>query len=480
MEVNMSPKDPASELSLQEAVSLHDLGPLSVRDGAKRLLAIFDLDVDGLTQLPSHPQFNRRLGALLKDPATKDIAIFHIDLDDFKSVNDALGHENGNQFLKAIAKKLQEFPFDGLNCRSGGDEFPIAFTNLGSKMGAVTLALQLWDHISGEVVVPDLRTKRRGKKVSWKVSPSIGVFWTSNPQEAVDRLSQQRRNPHMAFLDRADSATYDAKRLPPASGPRVVHYSTELQRKKMRAQSHENSLRRALQDRDLVKVYQPICDLSSSQIQSYETMIRLGRSSGSRRTLERNMLLMESWPEFVDLFAYILEGACSDLQGLGRQVNVNMPVAQLLSDDLLSVVARALNRSCTKPAEVVIEVSERQAIPLEDDVFVRLDELKQLGIGLAIDDYGVGHANAERLLHFPQFSSLKIDKSVVQQAPTNSRARALLSSTINLAHDFGMTVTAEGVETKRQFELVKSLDCDFGQGYYIAHPQPIEAIRSAG
>ena len=412
---------------------------------------------DELTGLANRRLFKEQLSHRLADMADGQLALLCLDLDGFKTVNDTNGHPVGDALLEAVAKRLQRQVRDGdLTARLGGDEFAVVVAD-GGVRSVERLANRLVAELSRPYVVD-------GREL--QVGVSIGIAIANEADRSEELL-----------LRDADAALYQAK----ADGKGTLRfYSQELRDSAQRRRTLEVELAQAIRADDLHLSYQPIFHVRSGSLHGVEALVRWNRTDGEALSPAEFVPLAENSRSIDDLGKWVLMRACSEAARLPRGTNlaVNVSALQLRGTHLPDYVDRALKLNKLDPRRLQLELTETAFIEMSDATLAMLNELHKRGIGISLDDFGVGNTSLNQLRRFP-FSNIKIDRSFVQDLPGNPAARAIVKGLTCMAADMGMTVTAEGVETQEQLDLVRQTNCDFVQGFLLACPVDLPDIQEA-
>jgi diguanylate cyclase (GGDEF)-like protein len=406
---------------------------------------------DDLTGLANRTQFGGRLDEALEDEdARKPVAVFFIDLERFKEVNDALGHDNGNELLTIVASRLDQVVDDAeLVARLGGDEFGVLSERAADERSALALAERLRTAIA-------LPCEIAG--VSLEVQGSIGIA-----------LSPEHGTTRDELLRRADIAMYAAKRL---GAPQM--FSPELDDNSPLRLAMTGELRRAIEGGELVIEYQPQVDLREGSVLGVEALVRWTHPRLGFLGPEAFLAAAEQGGLMRNLTRYVLEESLRQLSswrngGMELDLAVNVSARDLADARFPDEVARALAVHGVDPSWLELEVTESVLMSDRLRTSRMLERLVDHGVRIAIDDFGVGYSSLGQLRTLPA-SVLKIDRSFVSNMETDRSNEAIVSSTIELAHRLGLRVIAEGVETPAQLATLRAAGCDTGQGYLLGRP----------
>lgn len=418
---------------------------------------------DFLTGLPNRSLMLQRIqhAALRSRRSHMHAAVLFVDIDRFKRVNDNYGHETGDELLVAVARRLSALvrPGDTL-ARFSGDEFVFLCEDMESASDAETLA----NRINGAFGEP---FKLTGVELALTVS--VGIAFAG----AGEQVSSQ-------LVANADIAMYQAKRRGGASH-RVIDLREASETSTRN--SLEGDLRVGFAQHELTVVYQTIVRTSDGLLTGVEALLRWDdppRGPVNARDMidaaEQSGLIME-------IGAWVLERACRDRNAwsveypeIPLELSVNVSGRQLMGEGFAATVSSVLSRTGTPAESLVLEVTENIFINDTDHVMLALGDLKKLGVRLALDDFGTGYSSLSYLRRLP-IDIVKIDQSFI----ANLRpplATTITSAVTNLAHGFGLTVVAEGVETKDQRDAVRTIGCDSAQGYFYDRPAPATAITT--
>jgi diguanylate cyclase (GGDEF)-like protein len=411
---------------------------------------------DVLTGLPNRALLAQRLGAMIDqaEPGAGVAAIF-VDLDDFKVINDSLGHESGDALLRAVAERLERVlrPDDVL-ARLGGDEFVVLLPRIPEQAHAERIADRLGSALRAPFV---LDGEQRF------MTASMGVATTDDAHAHPD-----------ALLRDADLAMYRAKDRGKA---RVEHFDAEMRRSAVERLEIETGLRTAVERDELRLVYQPEVDLATGRIVGAEALMRWEHPVHGLIPPDRFIPAAERSGVIIAMGAWAVREACRQAvawceeTGEELTVAVNVSPRQLADDGFLAVVEDALAAAGLPPERLCLEVTESAVVADLEDAVAKLGALKSLGLHLAIDDFGVGHSSLSQLKYLVPVDTLKIDKSFIDGVTEGGEDEAIVRAVIELARSVGMTTVAEGVEQGDQADTLRLLDCGIGQGYHFARPQ---------
>ncbi len=437
---------------------------LSLRDISERRRAAAHLQhlarLDVLTQLPNRLQFQEHLNrALQHQQRDRYLALLFVDLDDFKQVNDAFGHDIGDALLQQVAHRLQQALRQGdLAARWGGDEF-VVLLELSRQDEAVVVADKLIKalnepfDLAGHILT---------------ATPSIGIA-----------LAPEHGNEAGDLLRHADAAMYVAKR---EGRNQYSLYRPELNEQLLHRVKLANLLRRALAQQEFSLALQPKIRLSDRRIVGAEALLRWDTREYGRVPPDTFIPLAEELGLIVPIGYWLVREAAVLLnawqaRGWPLTLAINLSARQLRDEQLLPVLCESMAQ-CTAPAEA-LELEVTESILLEDSAFARqrLQALRDAGFRIALDDFGTGYSSLSYLKELP-LDRVKIDRSFISDLEQSPRGRALLSSIAGLCRALSLQTTAEGVETAAQLQLVEAEGIDEVQGYYYYPPLTIEDFDS--
>jgi diguanylate cyclase (GGDEF)-like protein/PAS domain S-box-containing protein len=416
---------------------------------------------DHLTGLPNRARLQRDIGKLISVASARPqrVALVYIDIDHFKYVNDTLGHSSGDQLLVEVARRLTEHAGkETILGRMGGDEFLMALPDCNATE-ARAVASALLKSLCQPVMVDG---------ISLPLSVSIGVAIYPDDSGDFDEL-----------LMNADVALYEAKR----SGRGIC----KVFRPEMNVRAEERmllgaELKDALARGELDLCYQPQVRISDRSVYGVEALTRWSHPSLGNITPDRFIPVAEESGLIESLGVWSLDKACGQLaawHGSGLaipSISVNLSALHFRNGALPATIAGTLRKHGLKPHMLTLEITE--SLMMDDDPVTSetLKSVHALGVGLSMDDFGKGYSSLSALATRP-LSELKIDRSFTNRIEHDRGTSAIVTAVIQIGRSLGMTVVAEGVETDRQFQLLKKLGCDVSQGYFSGRPMPPAALQ---
>jgi diguanylate cyclase (GGDEF)-like protein len=416
---------------------------------------------DELTGLANRERFRARLGERIAAARAGEekFGVMLCDLDRFKEINDTLGHHFGDEMLRDLGPRLAEAVGpDGLVARLGGDEFAVLpGEDTADPDELEAIARRLMACVQQPVGVDELLLE---------VGVSIGI----------SRFPRDGEDPH-SLLRSADVAMYAAKEA--HSGCKV--YAAALDRHSVRKLSVLSEFRRALDSDEIVVFYQPIMHMDGNRIHGAEALVRWQHPELGLLPPSDFMPIVEQTGLIGPMTSHVLERAaaqCASWRQAGHAltVSVNLSVRNLLDPDLAAMISDLLNVYRLTPSALELEITESMLMSDPDRSLVTLSRLSELGVGLSVDDYGTGYSSLANLRRLP-IDELKIDRSFVSPMLSDESDLIIVRSTINLGHDLGLTVVAEGVEDEATLHRLEALGCDLAQGYHFSKPLPAEAFN---
>jgi diguanylate cyclase (GGDEF)-like protein len=410
---------------------------------------------DVLTHLPNRKLFTDRLRHALTRAkrSGKSVAVMFIDVDHFKTINDTLGHTSGDELLLEMARRLREcVREDDTVARLGGDEFAIILVDLREPDDAMLVAQKILDAVQEPLTIAGMPLV---------VTASIGI--STYPVDGVDPES---------LLRNADSAMYRAKE----GGRNTYQLCTdEMKRRAMERLSLESRLRIAVHEQQLVLAYQPQINLVTGRTIGVEALVRWNDPERGLIEPASFIPIAEETRLIVPLGEWVLRTACKQTKewqerGAGPiRIAVNLSARQFQQHDLVEMVLSALEDSGLGASSLELEITETTAMQNADATVETLHALRRIGVGISIDDFGMGYSSLNYLRRFP-ITALKIDRAFVNDLAVNDGDAAIVSAVISMARSLRLRVVAEGVETAEQFAFLRSKECDEAQGYYFSRP----------
>jgi diguanylate cyclase (GGDEF)-like protein len=403
---------------------------------------------DALTDLPNRVLFREQLeSALKKVQPDQQLAVLYIDIDEFKSVNDALGHSVGDELLKAVAGRLRGcLGASDVAARLGGDEFAIIQTAIGHPSDTTHLVGRIYEAIrkpydcGGHLITTDA---------------SIGIALAPQQEADLDQL-----------LKNADMAMYEAK----ADGRRTYRFfELSMDARVKTRRILELELRQAIIDGGFEVYYQPLVNLGDNTISSCEALLRWRHPKRGMISPAEFIPIAEETGLINQLGDWVLNTACAEAASwpVHIRVAVNVSPIQFRSETLALNVATALATSGLAPCRLELEITEAILIRDDEVALALLHQLRELGVRIALDDFGTGYSSLSYLQRFP-FDKIKIDRCFVKDIAGPAGSSSIVQAIVNIAAASNMTTTAEGVETVPQMELLRELGCTEMQGYLFS------------
>jgi diguanylate cyclase (GGDEF)-like protein len=417
---------------------------------------------DSLTGLPNRTLLLDRLEHALAQVERRatTVAVVFLDIDQFKLVNDSLGHQHGDQLLQAVARRLRDElrPGDTV-ARFAGDEFVLLCEEIEDEQGAITVAERLM-----ECFKDPFRVGGRDQFVS----VSMGIALPRRADQAAEELIRD-----------ADAAMYRAKERGRA---RYELFDERMRVRTVVRMRVENDLRRAVPGEELRVHYQPIVSIADGDLAGFEALIRWSHPQRGNVPPGEFIPIAEESGLILPIGRWVLEQAAEQaVRWRGRAgaraepltVAVNLSARQLSHGHLADEVAEALAATALEPERLLLEITESMLIEHSEATLEALHALKALGVRLVLDDFGTGYSSLSYLDRFP-IDALKIDRSFVAGLDSGGSA-AIVAAIVSMAHSLDLRVTAEGVETEEQLERLRQLGCEYAQGFFFGRPGPPEA-----
>lgn len=438
----------------------------SLRHAQSMERLLFEALHDSLTGLPNRTKFSEVLSDALKKAARKDkarFAVFFLDLDRFKVINDSLGHLIGDKLLVETANRLKSClrPYDVV-ARFGGDEFVIFVEEAECEKDV----REIGDRIQKEISQPFMID---GNEIF--TSTSIGITMYANDYELPEDIIRD-----------ADSAMYLAKTEGKA---RFKVFQKSMHESNVNILQVENDLRRAIERNEFRVYYQPIIDLSSRKITEFESLVRWQHPENGLVPPCDFIPLAEETGLIISIGRWVLEESCRQIKiweddkltPHPLSISVNLSAKQLMNSEVIENLQDILELTGVKPHTLKLEITESMIMDNADLALKILSDLCDLGVRISSDDFGTGYSSLSYIHKFP-FHRLKIDRSFISKMDRDEKSEEIVRTIILLANNLGMDTVAEGIETEAQLKRLCDLGCNFGQGYLFAKPMPVEEIES--
>jgi diguanylate cyclase (GGDEF)-like protein len=416
---------------------------------------IFLATHDALTGLPNRTLILDRIEQTLRRVRhnSEPVAALFVDLDNFKAINDSLGHGVGDELLCAVAKRLEGVirETDALG-RLGGDEFVVVADGLSLAAGPELIAERLLEAFNEPFALGENGDTRVHAKASIGIATGVRTC-------AEDLLRD------------ADIAMYRSKW---GGKGRYLVFESGMEDEAQSRQELEMDLQSALGNEEFFLVYQPTFDLQTMSPTGVEALIRWRRPGRGTVQPEDFIPLLEETKMIVEVGAWVLTEACAQAaswqeEGRPLSLSVNVSALQLDTDDLIGHVTEALDASGLAPESLTIEITETTLMSNVEETARRLEELKALGVRIAVDDFGTGYSSLGHLRQFP-VDVLKIDRSFVSQLAEGGEGEILLHTLVQLGKALEIETTAEGIERPQDLSLIRDKECDNGQGFLFTRP----------
>jgi diguanylate cyclase (GGDEF)-like protein/PAS domain S-box-containing protein len=413
-------------------------------------------NTDPLTELPNRSFFQASHSNIVRKDTPH--ALICLDMDNFKKINDSLGHQSGDVLIKQIAKRLQKIAGTQATCyRLGGDEFSMLIDNSTDIHHITRIAQTILDSLARPFMI---------NKQEFVLGASLGIVFY--PEDG--RTPQE-------LLKNADTAMYFAKN---AGGNKYQFFSGEMNQNAVRQLQIENLIRHGLKEDLFTVFYQPKVDIASGKLVSMEALVRYEHPEKGLVSPAQFIPLAEQTGQIIEIGEVVLKKACEDTKrwvdaGLftGR-VAVNISARQFEIPDLDERIMSILQKSGLSALHLECEITEGTLMQSPENALRMMQRLRERGIHLALDDFGTGYSSLAYLKRFP-INTLKIDKAFIDDIATSAEDRHMAKAIITIAHNLGLKVVAEGVEHENQLSILRRYECEMLQGYLYS--KPLNALR---
>ncbi|MDH3354782.1 MAG: EAL domain-containing protein, partial [Chromatiales bacterium] len=418
---------------------------------------------DTLTGLPNRQLFHDRLDHELLRAHRQEsrVALFFIDLDQFKRVNDTLGHHIGDELLKEVAERLKGCVRENDTvARLGGDEFTVILSDIISSRVVADIAQKIIDLLSNPF--------KLGENEIF-IGASIGI--SLYPDDGLDEELLTRN---------ADAAMYHAKDMGRGN---FQFFSEEINQRNQKRLILENNLRRAIKNREFELYYQPQIDIFTKEIIGSEALIRWNDPQKGQISPLDFIPIAEETGMILEIGEWVFREACKQLRqniDKGRtlaSVAINISAVQFKDEGLVNMISSCIKEEGIPTKYIELEITESAIMNNADEAVIILEKLSALGIRISIDDFGTGYSSLAYLKKFP-VDKLKIDREFIRDLPHNPDDVILTTTMIRLANSLGIDVLAEGVESAEQIEFLRTQKCQYVQGYFYSKPLPYDEFES--
>lgn len=456
--LDQSPEWTSDDIKLAQTIGIH----LYMATMQKRVEAMLrhEASHDRLTNLPNRLLFNEQLSLALLTAQQQGelLAVAFLDLDRFKTVNDTLGHASGDQLLQQVTQRLQSCLRQcDVASRWGGDEFTLLLPHISYVEDVSKIAQRILDVLSTPFYL---------ESQELYISASLGIALFPYDEDAE------------TLLKNADAAMYRAKQQ---GRNNFQFYSPEMNTKARERLELEIDLRKALTKDEFLLYYQPQVDIHTGNIVSLEALIRWQHPQLGLIPPNQFIPLAEETGLICFLGEWVIRAACLQHQawlaaGLPPfRIAVNLSARQFQQQDLVKTITQILQETKTEPCYLELEITESTVMQDVNFTITILQELRDMGIQIAMDDFGTGYSSLNSIKHFP-LHTLKIDQSFVRDLMTDPSDAAIAKAVVALGKGLNLQILAEGVETIEQLEFLRALGCDSAQGYFFSKPLPAEEI----
>jgi PAS domain S-box/diguanylate cyclase (GGDEF) domain len=417
---------------------------------------------DKLTALPNRAMLLQQLSSAIVSAKLNGskIALLFMDLDNFKDINDTLGHNNGDKLLKVIGEIFSKFTSENVtSARFGGDEFILLIKNIEDKSVVVNFCNEVIKQFKKPVCVDNRE---------FYISISIGTV--IYPEDGQDEYT---------LLKNADIAMYNAKE---EIGNKFILFNNKMNQRILEKLNIENGLRNALKNDEFVIHYQPQVDISSKKIVGLEALIRWNHQAQGLVPPFKFIPVAEETGLIIEIGEWVLRKACEQFviwknnNIAPKRMSVNISAKQFEQNDFIDIVETIILETKMNPKYLELEITESVAMKNLDYTIKVINKLKKLDIKTSLDDFGTGFSSLNYLMRLP-IDTLKIDKSFLDNIKLNSSEELIAKTIIKLAKKMKLDVVAEGVETEEQLNFLKKEKCNTAQGYLFSKPIPVNEIE---
>jgi diguanylate cyclase (GGDEF)-like protein len=418
---------------------------------------------DALTGLPNRPLFMDRLilSVAQAGRSNQKLAVFFLDLDRFKDINDSLGHSMGDGLLKSVAERIRRCIREGDTvARFGGDEFTLLIPKIDHVDDAAKIAQKILETLKIPFSISDHELF---------VTTSIGI--SIYPNDGGDPETLVRN---------ADTAMYRAK---DQGRDNYQLYAPAMNARALERLALENMLRKAISHRELVLFYQPIADMQTKTIVGVEALIRWKHPELGLLSPAHFISVAETSGLIIPIGDWVLRTACRQTKVWQKRIDseltvaVNLSARQFQQPNLTEIISEVLEETGLDARSLELEITESNAMQNAENTIYTLRELKALGVRIAMDDFGTGYSSLNYLKRFP-IDTLKLDQSFVREITTDPTDAAIATAVIAMAHSLDLRVIGEGVETEEQFAFLHKQKCDYIQGYLFSPPLAVENLEA--
>jgi diguanylate cyclase (GGDEF)-like protein len=455
---------PFEELDLLLIVGVSHHAAMTIQRLKYEQALLHSANFDMLTGLPNRKLLLEQLShAIARTKRHKEygFALFFIDVDDFKLVNDSLGHTLGDQMLREIGKRLQSsFREVDTVARFGGDEFAVLYDDIHGVDDVLSVAQRLLENSAEPYTMNDQE---------FVLSLSIGVTLSSTGYDFAEDV-----------LRDADIAMYKSKE-DGEGGLKIYDY--EMHAQLMNSLKLQTEIRNAYKLKEFLLQYQPIVSMETGRIEGVEALIRWNSREKGLLKPDQFFSSMNTTGILSSVEKWVLRTACEQIAQLNKQskrsaplfVSVNLTNKQMANPGLAELIDQTLAKYEVKPDQLWLEISEKTSVGDEAVAIPILQNIRTRGVRLCLDDFGTGYSTLRYLSHLP-IDVLKIDRSLISDVDANLESGKIVKTVIGLANNLGLSLVAEGVETRAQLDFLKASKCKYVQGYYFSEPVYPEQI----